>query len=172
MTAEDSSPNPYESPKRSSDETVSSSECLRALRGPFLALLTLAGLQLFFVAAIIIAMLVGVTFTTVTFRNDPEQLVYTLDRLLGEVFNDPIEGIISVTSTVSCFFIFRGALSMRRRDSYSRAMMAAFVSCIPFLSPIIYFGIPFGIWALIVLRRPEVKAAFLNAARSTETELP
>jgi hypothetical protein len=36
------------------------------------------------------------------------------------------------------------------------------VASIPVLSPFIWLGIPLGIWAFVVLRRADVRAAFDN----------
>lgn len=57
-------------------------------------------------------------------------------------------------------FIVFGALQMKRLQNHGIAMGAAIVSIVPCLSPCFIFGIPFGIWALVVLNKPEVKAAF------------
>ena len=53
-----------------------------------------------------------------------------------------------------------GAMKMRKLQSYNFAMTAAIISMIPCVSPCCLLGLPFGIWALIVLLKPEVKAAF------------
>ncbi len=45
---------------------------------------------------------------------------------------------------------------MRRGNRYRMAMAAAVVACIPFLSPWVFLGI----WALVVLCRRDVRAAF------------
>lgn len=52
-----------------------------------------------------------------------------------------------------------GAVKMRKLESYGLAMSAAILACIP-CSPMWLLGFPMGIWALSVLLRPEVKAAF------------
>jgi hypothetical protein len=57
--------------------------------------------------------------------------------------------------------ILFGALKMMRLQSYGWAMAAAILAVIPCLSPCCCLGIPFGIWALVVLSKPEVKAAFV-----------
>ena len=67
---------------------------------------------------------------------------------------------------VSLFHIY-GALCMRRGRNYPIALGSAVMSSIPFLAPMAYFGIPFGIWALVVLCRKDVRAAFAKRA-STE----
>ena len=53
-----------------------------------------------------------------------------------------------------------GAWSMRRLRHRRWALAAAWLSMIPFLSPFFYLGIPLGIWALRVMRRPDMKQAF------------
>ena len=57
-------------------------------------------------------------------------------------------------------FVFYGALQMRAVRNYGICMAAAIAACIPCLSPCCLFGIPFGIWALVQLNKPEVRAGF------------
>jgi hypothetical protein len=56
--------------------------------------------------------------------------------------------------------VFFGALKMKNLQSYGLAMTAAIVSIIPCCGPCYCLGIPVGIWALVVLRKPEVRASF------------
>lgn len=56
--------------------------------------------------------------------------------------------------------VFLGALKMKNLQSYGLAMTAAIISVIPCCGPCYCLGIPVGIWALVVLRKPEVRAAF------------
>lgn len=65
-------------------------------------------------------------------------------------------------TNVSLFHIY-GAVCMRRGRNYYVALTSAALSCIPCLAPGIYFGIPFGIAALVVLWQPNVRAAFRDA---------
>jgi len=53
-----------------------------------------------------------------------------------------------------------GAFQMRRLRRYRFCCLAAALACVPLISPMIWMGIPFGIWALIVLRRPSVRELF------------
>lgn len=57
-------------------------------------------------------------------------------------------------------FMFFGALKMKNLESYGLAMAAAIIACIPCCGSCCCIGIPVGIWSLVVLRKPEVKAAF------------
>jgi hypothetical protein len=59
-----------------------------------------------------------------------------------------------------CWLLVMGTFSMIGRGSYTWAVVTACLACVPCLSPLYMLGIPIGIWALVVLRRPEVKAAF------------
>jgi hypothetical protein len=69
----------------------------------------------------------------------------------------PIFAIVAILC--SAFIIF-GALKMKNLQSRNLAMAAAILACIPCLSPCCCVGIPFGIWALVVMNKPEVKGSF------------
>jgi hypothetical protein len=56
--------------------------------------------------------------------------------------------------------ILVGALKMRRLENYNLAMAASVIAMIPCLSPCCLIGLPIGIWAVVVLSKPEVKSAF------------
>ena len=52
-----------------------------------------------------------------------------------------------------------GARSMRKLGSYGLAVFAAILAVLPW-TPTFLIGLPMGIWALMVLKQPDVKAAF------------
>lgn len=79
----------------------------------------------------------------------------------------PIEIVLGIPLILSNFVILAGTWKMRRGQNYRLAYAAAVLSCIPILSPLAYFGIPLGIWTLVVLHRKDVKAAFAAKAAST-----
>jgi hypothetical protein len=54
-----------------------------------------------------------------------------------------------------------GGFAMRRLSSYGLSLAGGIVSLIPLGTGCCLTGIPFGIWALAVLTRQEVKAGFL-----------
>ena len=56
--------------------------------------------------------------------------------------------------------IMLGGIAMVRNKNIGLARTGAIVALIPCLSPFCIIGIPFGIWAVIVLFDPTVKAAF------------
>lgn len=53
-----------------------------------------------------------------------------------------------------------GALQMRKQRSYWLASAVAWSCCIPFLSPFVFCGIPFGIGAIRLLSKPQLQRAF------------
>jgi hypothetical protein len=70
-------------------------------------------------------------------------------------------GVISgILGFVVSGLILFGALKMKKCQSYGWAMTASILAVIPCVSPCCLVGIPIGIWALIVLSKPEVKAQF------------
>jgi len=68
--------------------------------------------------------------------------------------------IMSVLKIVLGAFIVYGALKMKSLRQHGLALGAAIVAVIPCISPSCCIGIPIGIWALIVLNKPEVRGYF------------
>jgi hypothetical protein len=68
--------------------------------------------------------------------------------------------VLSLFGLVLCGLVIVGAQKMKRLESYSFAMAAAIISVIPCFSPCCVIGLPFGVWAIVILNKPEVKAAF------------
>lgn len=53
-----------------------------------------------------------------------------------------------------------GGVAMVTRRVYAAAVVAAVLNCIPLISSCCVLGMPFGIWAVVFIFRPEVKALF------------
>jgi hypothetical protein len=66
-------------------------------------------------------------------------------------------GIIGILVSV---VILLGAMKMKKLESYGLAMAASIIAMIPCFSPCCLLGLPIGIWAVVVLSKPEVKSAF------------
>ncbi len=67
---------------------------------------------------------------------------------------------VAVIGLLLAPIIIYGAIQMLSGKKYKLAKASAILSIIPFISCCFVVGIPFGIWALIVLNKPEVKAFF------------
>lgn len=59
-------------------------------------------------------------------------------------------------------FILWTALQMKELKSWTISVVASILAMIPCISPCCIIGLPIGIWALVVLLKPEVKAAFTS----------
>lgn len=51
--------------------------------------------------------------------------------------------------------VVAGAMKMRQGKHYRFSRMCAILAMLP-----LGWGLPFGVWGLLVMRRPDVKAAF------------
>lgn len=89
-----------------------------------------------------------------------EPVITDEDRRLGYMFAIILFPIVSLISIVASPIIVFGGIQMLRARRYSVALWAAILALIPVTSLCCIPGIPIGIWALIVLRHPEVRASF------------
>ncbi|HJT78524.1 MAG TPA: hypothetical protein VJ739_15070, partial [Gemmataceae bacterium] len=64
--------------------------------------------------------------------------------------------------------VVQAGLRMMWLRSYRVALVGSVLAILPF-SPMFLFGLPLGSWALVVLRDPEVEAAFAAEARRAAT---
>jgi cytochrome c oxidase assembly factor CtaG len=53
-----------------------------------------------------------------------------------------------------------GAVKMGMLQSLPLSYGAAILCLIPFVSPFVVLGVPFGIWILLLLKRPHIRLAF------------
>ncbi len=80
-----------------------------------------------------------------------------------------ITGIISITYAAVGLITFMGAKRMMLLQSYGLAVAAGVLQLVP--SPGSLLGLPIGIWALFVLTRNEVHAAFVKVAEKTASSV-
>jgi len=81
----------------------------------------------------------------------------------GQIFQTNIPQllmIVEVGMLLAQFFVIWGALHMVRLRNFRMARRAAILSCVPLLTPCLVLGLPFGLWTLVLLLRPRVRASF------------
>lgn len=85
---------------------------------------------------------------------------------MGEMYGGMDDGMFTAINVVSnlvglavCGLIFYGGMQMRELRSYGLAMTSSILAVIPCFGCCL-IGIPIGIWAIVVLMKPEVKEAF------------
>jgi hypothetical protein len=66
----------------------------------------------------------------------------------------------SILGILSSILVLFGALKMKRLENFGLAMTVSIIAMIPCVSPCCLIGLPIGIWSLVILSKPEVKAAF------------
>lgn len=121
--------------------------------GPAIGLIATAGIGMCFqVLSIIINILNLVGGTAVTLSEDANGIGMMMQGGVGLVFN-------LLALVVGGIIIF-GAMKMKNLSGHVPAMAAAVIAMIPCLSPCCPLGLIFGIWALVAMSDPEVKAAF------------
>jgi hypothetical protein len=76
------------------------------------------------------------------------------------LFSGGVGIAIELVGLAVAAFIVYGALQMKALKNYNMAMIAAAISMVPCVSPCCLVGLPAGIFALVILLKPEVKAAF------------
>jgi len=76
------------------------------------------------------------------------------------MFSGTIGVISGVIGLLMSAVVLLGALKMKKLESYGFAMAASIIAMVPCVSPCCLLGLPIGIWALVVLMKPEVKSAF------------
>jgi hypothetical protein len=64
-------------------------------------------------------------------------------------------GLVLVLGAIVLF----GAIKMKQLENYGLAMTASIIAMLP-CSLCCLAGLPIGIWSLVILSKPEVKAAF------------
>lgn len=68
--------------------------------------------------------------------------------------------VIGIISIIGGIAIIMGAIKMKNLESYSFALTASILALVPCISPCCPLGLIFGIWGIVVLNDPQVKAAF------------
>jgi hypothetical protein len=129
---------------------VSTSGAAERVSAPAIGLIVVAAVGFLFQALGLAMNALGVTFGQM--EGGQEAWMSLASGSLGIVSS--IIGIL-----ISGLILF-GALKMRKLESYGLAMASSIVAMIPCISPCCIIGLPIGIWALVVLTKPEVKGAF------------
>ena len=127
---------------------------LSLVNGPAIALLVTAVLGMLANGIGIVVHIMGRGFMPPMYGMNPDVL-----RMI-QVFNGPMGLLVRIVPLALGIFVLFGALKMQQLRSRGLAMTAAIVAMVPCLSPCCLLGLPFGIWALIVLSKPEVQSQF------------
>jgi hypothetical protein len=124
------------------------------LNGPAIGLMVLSGITLFLNC-------LGVPFAIYLMTQGPRMGPPQGGMDFGQ--NAAVNLVSAIIGLAVQGFILYGAIQMKAGKSYGICMATAILSCIPcFCSSCIILGVPFGIWALMVMNDPDVKASFTS----------
>lgn len=100
----------------------------------------------------LIALIIGTSFYSFIEDEMPDKYEGLLEGTFGM-------GSAFVGLLVAAFLIFV-SLKMKELKEWGLCIAASILAMIPCISPCCIVGLPIGIWCLVVLTKPEVKAAF------------
>jgi len=106
--------------------------------------------------ALIVVGILGIIAIPVPLIIDWRPLQVNLPFVIGPGVN----AASTLVSLALLGLVIWGAIKMGRLENYGLSMAAAIIALVPCTSPCCCLGLPFGIWALVVLSDPRVKAAF------------
>ena len=143
MTNPYSAPNSFQAPN----------EARSSVAGPAMALIIVSSIWL-----VLITM--GIAFNIFLLASGMvDQMVQPGGGITKEM-QVTLRLVFAVCIGIANGVVLYGAIQMRKLENLSLARMSAIISVIPCCGPCYLIGIPFGIWALVVLGKPEVKSAF------------
>src|SRR5208282_3728148 len=129
---------------------------LQAVKGPAIALIVTAslGIAYYGLSGLFVLFTGGAMFHHAMPPNVPPQM-----RAFMEGMHGPLAGVINLVIAAVNGFVLFGAINLLRLRNYGVAMVASVVAMLP-CGCCCLFGLPFGIWALVTLNKPEVKSQF------------
>lgn len=135
--------NPYSSPQNFSSQPnkPSGQNPLAGLKGP--------GISLIVVSILSILNVLAGPFVNVMMGNFDAGSPEFIGNIAGAI----------AFAALHAFVLFSGKLMLDGK-SHGVCMAGAIIACIPVCTPCLLLGIPFGIWAIVVLQQPAVKSAF------------
>ena len=90
---------------------------------------------------------------------DDPQVKQMLDNMV-HLMNGPAAVFGNGVALIASVVVLRGAIRMLALRSYEFAMVAAILAMVPCVTPCCLLGLPFGIWAVVALRKPGVRSHF------------
>jgi hypothetical protein len=129
---------------------------LQAVKGPAIALMVTAGLGAAYYgfSGLFTLFTGGMPFHQEMPANIPPQMQAFVEGMRG-----PLAGVINLAIAVLNGFVLFGAIKLLRLQNHTLATVASVAAMLP-CQCCCLFGLPFGIWALVVLNKPEVKSQF------------
>ena len=136
--------------------TGSPDAALSAVKGPAIALMITSGLGIayyLFSAAMVFLGHGGMSHRPMPANIPPEWQSFI------EGSQGPMAGVLQLFFAAISGFILFGAFKMMKLQGHTLAIITCIVAMLP-CGCCCIFGLPFGIWGLVVLNKPDVKSHF------------
>jgi len=124
----------------------------RQISGPATGLLITGILGALLSVTGFIVTIIGTGISSIVVDHIPDRYEELIEGTVGI-------GISFVGILVAAFIIY-ASLKMKELTQWELSVAASVLAMIPCISPCCIVGLPIGIWCLVVLLRPEVRAAF------------
>jgi hypothetical protein len=131
---------------------VGGSDASRQVSGPATGLLITGIIGAFFAGIGLIMNVIGIGVSPFIRDEIPDRYV--------EFWEGSVGAAGSLLEILVAAFIIFAAIRMKELRQYELSVAASIIAMIPCISPCCILGLPIGIWCLVVLLKPEVKAAF------------
>lgn len=126
---------------------------LDQVNGPALALMIIAGIHL--ASSALFLVLQGVGITLISAQQIPEQ------PWVAQMMSGTLGVVMHLLGMAISGIIFYGGWKMKQLENHGLAVTSSILAIVPCTSPCCFLiGTPIGIWALVVLLKPEIKSAF------------
>ncbi len=79
-----------------------------------------------------------------------------------EMFSNELRAVFGFVGMILAILVMVAGIRMRRVQHYGTALTGAIIALVPRISPCCVLGLPFGIWAVVVLSDWRVHAAFAS----------
>lgn len=142
-------PDPYRPPQQT---PVSPDQAIAELAGPSIGLMVTAIIGACLQAFGLFFNMLGAGLSSFTAGGPEEQIL--------SYFSGGVGVASSLIGLLIAGLIIYAAIEMRNLRQWALAMAASILAMVPCISPCCLIGLPMGIWSLIVLLKPEIKAAF------------
>jgi hypothetical protein len=87
------------------------------------------------------------------------EMIDAIEKVVN-LFNGPVSIVMGLLAIALAVMTVVAGQRMKGFRSYSLAMTASILSCIPCTNSCCCLGLPIGIWAIVVLIDPQIKVAF------------
>lgn len=146
--------NPYRAPVPAGASAPGPSPVKSKLMGPGISLIIVGSLGLLCMGGYFILTMIGLAMDPSISTPPP-----AADEAERAGFYVGVYGTLGAMglSTLMQIFVILGGVNFVRQKGRGMAMAACILSLIPCLSSCCIFGMPFGIWGLMVLADPNVK---------------